>query len=133
MRKKKSDYEKSLEDITGSEKNDRPTDASIRKAIIAARSDMGPDKATTGTGIAARNYLAERGEQISDSRYKKVEAQVVQEEQAKNMKALIGPLASAIGKEVTDAIDRARAPVVKIDGNPVAKAVDNASDRKRKP
>jgi hypothetical protein len=129
---KKAAYDKSIADITGAEKNDRPTNESIKRAIIAARSDMGPDKQTTGTGEAARAYLAERGDAIGESRYKKIEREIVGDQAAKQIQTAFKASIDQLGKTISDALARATT-VVRVDGNPIAKAVDNATDRKRKP
>jgi len=132
-------YNRTIGGILGSEKNDRPTDESIRKAIVAARTDMtgGPDAAHTpeeiSAGKAGRAYLAERSDSIPESKYKRIEAKILAEQDSAQLQSRLGPLIDKMGKTISDAIDRARAPVVHVDGNPIARAANNAWHKRRKP
>lgn len=157
VRARKAEYDKAIADVLASEKDDRPTDESIRKAIKIARSDMGPDKATTAAGNAARAYLADRKGDISQDRYRKIDAELAAEERrvaqqkktagdpaVRDLNAnVVGKIlsdaetAKAIGRAVADAIGLkilgTGSPVVELDGNRVSKGTSNAPNRRRKP
>ncbi len=133
LKKKKAEYDAKIGDIMGGESDFGPTDDSIRKAIIAAKSDIGPDKATTGEGSAGRAYLSARSDEISAPRYKRIEAEVEQkaerERQMQYMTNTLTPVIQKLGKQITDAITFSgggRGVSVKIGSEPIIKAARNS-------
>ena len=161
IRDRKKNYDHAIGDIMGDEDDWGVTDASIKKAIRYARSWAGTGPKMEGDE-AAIAYLKERDKEISPARYKRLDSEVAAEEdknlspyaltqkryaqaeaadrakaaaQAAYMKEHIKPVIDAVGKHLGEAISRAihaKPTEVKIDGNPVAKAGSNATDKRRK-
>lgn len=125
----------------------KPNDAAIKAAILAKRTNP-TEIGALGTMTAADRYLSN----VSPAKIKAAEAQIAKDQHVAALRAALDPLAEKIGREVHAAFERARAGdahqqavnmqrqmhandkpvVVNIDGNPVAKASDNATSRRRK-
>lgn len=138
IRAKKKAYDAAIGDIMGEEDDFGPTDASVKKAIRYAHSWYGSGPKMEGDE-ASISYLKARDKEISTARYKRLEAEVNAEDakakQDAYMKEHVKPLVDSIGKRLGDAITNAihsKPTEVKVDGNPIAKANDNATDKRRK-
>lgn len=151
-----ADYNEAIDQITGAEDDFGATDESIKRALRMSRShDMSP-KGQHYTE-AGRSYLISRDKEISDERYKRLRDEVDKEraaanpaaetmrryaeleeadkrkaaEQAAFVKEHVGPIV----RNAVDVLARAinnKPTEVKVDGNPVAKAGNNATDRRRR-
>lgn len=150
------DYDQAMGEIMGAEDDFGPTDDSIKRALRYSRShDMSPQGQNYTE--AGRSYLISRDKEISDERYKRLRDEVDKEraeanpaaetmrrvaeieeadkrkarEQAAFAKEHIAPIV----RNAVDMIARAiqgKPTEVKVDGNPVAKAGNNATDQRRR-
>lgn len=141
IKKRKADYDAAIGEIMGLEDDFGPTDASIKKAIQYGRSWQGTGMKMPGD-TASISYLNGRDRDISTLRYKRLEAEVQAEDKAKMAVFGFSPtekyetkLAGESVRRIASAIATAvglKPNVLTVDGNPVAKAGGNATDRRRK-
>lgn len=143
VRARKRAYDEKIAQIMDLEDDFGATDASIKKAIEMGRRYVGGPNSRSAPGDeAAIAYLNERQKSISSSRYKRLESQIAEEERAKMAVFGFDPKAKAemviaeeSAKKLIAGIAAAitgRPNVLKVDGNPVAKASGNATDRRRR-
>lgn len=131
VERKASAYNAAIGDILESETEFGSTDESIRKAIIAARSDMGPNAATTQTGNAGRAYLEARRDEISVPRYKRIEREILEADPWTMRSGGGGPIdEKKLAAAFADALQRVG---IKIGNEPVAKAAANSASRRTRP
>lgn len=141
IRAKQQAYNAAIGDIMGEEDDFGATDASVKKAIRYAHSWYGSGPKMAGD-TASISYLKARDAEISSARYKRLEAEVNAEEksrmaafgfnptekyEARLADETIKKLAAGIASVITG-----RPSVLQVDGNPVARANNNATDKRRK-
>jgi hypothetical protein len=164
IRAYKRDYDTAIGDILGDEDDFGTTDASVKKAIRYAHSWRGTGPKMPGDE-AAISYLSDkggRGSEISEARYKRLDAEITDEENQRKksmagtfgfdpmekfksaesdqktaayMKDHVKPMIDAASREIANAISRAigaKPTNVVVDGNPIAKSNGNATDRRRR-
>lgn len=156
LEKRDTDYNAAMASIMGSETDYGATDESIKKALRLALSGGPNSPGLPGSG-AGVNYLADRKREISPERYRRIKSEIEQEDIQSGISAMGPQLAEMFKKALADGFagavrSGALAPLggpvsygpaapapqrygpieVKIDGNPVARAGGNASDRRRK-
>lgn len=140
-------YKRTRNKITAAMRDEKTTPESTRAAIEAA--DVGPNvPGALGIRVAGEDYLNEV--KLSIDELRRLRAQMAQDRITADIAAgrgRSGPEqdmgamflqalkdgAPAIGRSVANAMDNRPPPVLKFDGNPAAKAVSNASDRRRRP
>lgn len=143
VKQKKDAYDAKMADIMGLEDDFGPSDASIKKAIEGAHRYVGgPNMPTSASDASAIAYLKARESEISTQRYKRLEAEVNQEDRNRmnvlgfnpNEKIEMKLAAESTAKLIAGiaAAITGRPNVLQVDGNPVAKAGGNATDRRRK-
>lgn len=159
IKKHANDYDQAMDEIMGAEDDWGPTDESIKRALRASRShDMSPEgMAHTEAG---RSYLISRDKEISAERYKRLRGEVDKEYAAANpaaetmrryreieesdkrraeaqaayVREHVTPVIKELGNHLGDIITKAiqtKPTQVNIDGNPVATASSNATNRRR--
>jgi len=139
IRKRKKEYDDAIGSIMDLEDDFGPTDASVKQAIRLGHSWYGSGPKMPGD-TAAISYLKAREKEISTARYKRIEGEVTAEEnKAKQdlyMKEHVKPIVDQAVTKLGDMLSRVvhNKPIkttVAVDGNPVAKASGNATDRRR--
>jgi TP901 family phage tail tape measure protein len=138
---RQKNYNEAIGSIMSLEDDFGPTDASIKRAIQFARSWYGSGPKMAGDE-ASISYLKARDKDISEQRMKRLEAEVAAEDRARLSVLGFNPtekyemkLAEESTRKLIAGIAAAitgRPNVLQVDGNPVAKAGGNATDRRRK-
>jgi TP901 family phage tail tape measure protein len=150
---KQRDAENAARDeLVGAEDAFGPTDQAIKRAIRYAKASMRPDAPAGETAdqgaqrraqsSAALWYLEQRKGEIPEARYKRLEAELQAESKAEAdaaaKKATAGiasaaepPWLQKFAQMVGDAV-KGKPTVVSVDGNQVAKADANATDKRRR-
>lgn len=143
IQQRKKGYDSAIGSIMDLEDDFGPTDASIKKAIQGAHRYVGgPNMPTSEADASAIAYLKARESEISTQRYKRLEGEVNAEDRARmnvlgfnpNEKIEMKLAAESTAKLIAGiaAAITGRPNVLQVDGNPVAKAGGNATDRRRK-
>ena len=139
IRKRKKEYDDAIGSIMDLEDDFGPTDASVKQAIRLGHSWYGSGPKMPGDN-ASISYLKAREKEISPARYKRLEGEVTAEDnKAKQdlyMKEHVKPIVDAAVTKLGDMLtrvvhDKPIKTTVAVDGNPVAKASGNATDRRR--
>lgn len=141
VRAKAAAYNSAIGSIVDLEDDFGPTDASIKRAVQLSRSWQGSGPKMQGDE-ASIAYFNERDKDIAASRLKRIQAEVADED--RNRMSVLGfnptekiemKLAAESTAKLIAGIAAAitgRPNVLQVDGNPVAKAGGNATDRRRK-